>query len=458
MRWPCGRRTKYRAPMAEAIKADDVRVGHVAAVDAQGEWEPCTLLFEQDGVFARVPVFNYQNPGRPSENWHHAREVPSSLLYADDRGVVVMHDSHWRGTRGGMAGSVLDFDAEVAIFGAPNTWPITPDVEEMSSRFDLLEYFKHFPRVSHERVKDQRGLHTTLEIRPAENVTWKHGDFEYFLDGEAPSGGVIGRTFSVESETWLRTKHQSGATAQDHLSAQWPIRALVTLSQGHGLYWREHKIGDPAFDDDRFGRMPKELRLAATTREAHQPVHVRNAQPLFNFDDLGEDGMRRWLDLLQDVTFRRAVDPAAESLTDQPRFSEVRIMLGAMALDAMGQFRHADGKRHGMHENLEPCLDKSGIDWSALGGNADIASAISALNNDVKHADRSRPDGLVMVLVARLLRTLFRAQLFDVLSVSEALSQRFASSYPTRSVVEAFDQNRVGIVGSGKHARFERLP
>lgn len=439
--------------MSSTLEKGLVRVGYVTEDIEEGHYEPCVLQMEDDGVRARVPVLHKTQPNEHADRWHRSQTFPESLIYSDNEGTVVLHDTRWRGTKDGMVGGSVEFDAEVTIFGQPQHWPVRKEVAEFRSRFDALEDFKFFPRVNTDWDHSAVGLTTTVEVSVGEQETWTFGGFTYFLDGTAPSTGIDGKSFSVETETWLRTTSENGATAQDHLTAQWPVRALISLVQGHGLYWREHMMQDPEFDHPA-GRMEHEVHLGRTIRERQQPTPKHNPQPLFRYDDLGPDGMVKWLTLMDHETFARAIDPAAGMLTDRPTFLEVRVLLEVMALDAMGQFHHGDRTFHTLHPNLMKCLDRSGIDLSPLGTHEDVATAISNLNNEVKHANRDRPDGMALSLATDLLLALFRSQIFGVLDLPDALRVAFASNYRTVSAVTDFGKNNFGIVGSGREAKF----
>jgi hypothetical protein len=168
--------------------------------------------------------------------------------------------------------------------------------------------------------------------------------------------------------------------------------------------------------------------------------------------DLGTRGVRRWVTLYQDGVFRRAIEPAVEVLDGASKFLEPQVMMLAMALDAIGFYRDPDRKfGTAMWAQIDRCISAANLDVSRIGSSQDVARLIANTNNDLKHPDRlARPDHLRLSLVADLATTIFRCQLFDILSQPEARLRLFVTWGEAEEAFGAFSRNQVRVGAGGR--------
>ncbi len=168
----------------------------------------------------------------------------------------------------------------------------------------------------------------------------------------------------------------------------------------------------------------------------------------FGLDDLGPDGLTRWLDLYDDDLFRRAVEPMVEVLNGGAgSFVEPRLTLAVFAMEALGYYLDQSRKRNvALRDQIERCLDVPGVDWSAVGPPDQIAQALANVNNDLKHPDRGhRPGGLEMGLAADLGIVILRLMFTHLLGVDDSAIKQFCRLSAFTKPLTAFDRNGVTI-------------
>ncbi|NYF09773.1 hypothetical protein HDC94_000929 [Leifsonia sp. AK011] len=293
----------------------------------------------------------------------------------------------------------------------------------------------------------------------SESVNWSACGFEYEIHANVSWSGQDGVSFDIhDNQPYLQTTTEGGATVYDHYQAQLPIRALLTLVHGRALAWRSHRLRDHEFPTwmlDGSDREPSavEVVLEATVRQhrAEVPASSDFVFSAFGLNDLGPKGLTSWVELCRDDDFRRAVEPAVEVINGATRFLEPQLMMLAISLDRFGYFRFQDGNRRPMHDHINKCLEQAGLDWPEIGPRLGIAKAISNVNNDLKHPDRSDyPETDELAAITRLAELIVRMQLFDILGVSDELRAAFLRSNDALQAVQAFTTLGITVTLGGK--------
>ncbi|WP_256842891.1 hypothetical protein [Ornithinimicrobium cryptoxanthini] len=415
----------------------------------------CTLTYENGrGPLVEVPYVRGDGQYAAVEPWLQGRETPpTTMAFHDPDGTVTLSGVRWRGDRGADA-SVGRLDARLAIFGRARELPTEYQVRSLISRIDGLHEFAGFESISTEHERPDGHWRTTVTVHPRDEVLVEHGGMTFRIRATVPMSSSTVEV-SALADAVIETTTHGGATVDEHVVAQWPFRALLSLTFGVPLFWREHNLLNEQFpvwmlSGDAHGPAPVPLLLQRTLRDYEKDkVEWRDlALSIFRLGDLGADGLVRWLDFYADPLFSRAVEPAVEVLNGGAgNFLEPRLTLTMFALDALGHYLDETRRpRVPLKEQIARCLDVHGVDWSILGPKAELAQALAHVNNDLKHPDRpKRPDGVEMSLAADLGLVIFRLKIAQLLGLDEALIERFCTTNSFTNAIDAFGRNGVTI-------------
>lgn len=343
------------------------------------------------------------------------------------------------------------------MLGDPRELLTNYSYRELRSRIDGLDEFVRARPVTL-RDPDEDGV-THLRIDKPPSTKWEHDGFTYELSALTPWELDGGEAFNVATHATITTTREAGATGAEHLSAQWPVRALLLLLHGTSLAWRSHEIRDHQYpfmmmSGEEAGLAWTPIRLRRTDRDIYLPLATEQSVglPLLHLQQLRAEGMQRWLQLYSDDAFARAVDPVVEVLNGASSFYEIRVLMTALGLDAMGYYHDPDYK-HGrpIAEQIKRCVTFSGLDWSVVGSADGIGPFLARINNDLKHPDRDkRPDGLELYLADILATTLFRSQLAPLLELDHETQQGFATRKTFNDCVSAFQRNDTRLDATGQ--------
>ena len=295
-------------------------------------------------------------------------------------------------------------------------------------------------------------------VEATESETWRYGGFTYVIHASAAWTARDGIRFEVtDASPYLQTSTSRGATLNDHLNAQRPIRALLVLLHGQKVAWRSHQVQDDEFPTWMMSGKAEtpqfvEAQVDATVEQHRSPKPASGALrfPAAYLADLGTRGLRKWCKLYADEDLQRAVDPAVEVIDGATRFVEPQLMMLAISLDRFGYFHHGDQGRRGMWQNILRCLNEADLDWPEVGGREAIAKAIANINNDLKHPDRPTHPRFVEIWCMNQLATVIaRAQILSLVGVKASVRDAFRRSSDVREAGEAFRRNKVAIDGDG---------
>lgn len=457
--------------MKNSLGLGDVRVGHlIDGVDDGFPDQTATLTFDQNrGAELAVPYLVESKDGpnpqyQKSRRWFNFNRsaLPETLIYKDNHGIVTLVGTHVAGVAGGRIG-LGRVRAQAAIFNAPREYRDEYRIKDFRSTIDGLEEFARFSPVNHWFETTEQGNHrTVVAIDASESIEWEAGGFQYAIEAHVPWSATNGRNFIIDdTRPRLVTSRDEGATIAEHLGAQWPVRALLVLVHGTRMAWRSHTLFDEEFPawtvaGTASGAHSVEVQVASTVAE-HQATqlspHTLALSP-FGLGDLGADGMRRWIELYSDDTFRRAVQPGVEVVNGAGEFVEPQLMMLAISLDRFGYFRFSDKRRRPMHVHIERCLEAASLSWPQIGSNIGIAKAIAGVNNDLKHPDReSYPDAIELAGLTSLSKIIMRAQLFDLLGLDDECREYFLSGNDAGNAVYIFEQSKLTVTDEGTFIR-----
>lgn len=451
--------------MANVLEPGESRVGQIIDNSRDdGPVQSAALLRDESAAAQlKIPFLLGEPQFARTAAWFKSYDPPKALIYLDDKGFVTLTDVRWAGHSGG-GRSTGRLRADTAIFSKPRRLKDQYKVREMRSLIDGLAEFAMFQPVRTNWDSIGAGENLTVTLDASEAVTWRSAGFSYTIRSSAPWSGVDGQQFQVESAPYVATSRSSGATANEHLTAQWPIRALLSMITGERVAWRVHRIKDQSFpvwmaSGDARPEQPVETRLSRTTRDHESKAvdHSRVALPWLRLSDLGSRGMKRWTDLYADDLFRRGIEPIAEVLNGASKFLEPQLMMTAIALDYMDFRRDASRSRRTLARRIEGCLTAARLDWPQIGSRAGIAKAIARLNNDLKHPDRlNRPSEVELHCLTDLAIVIARAQLLDFFDLPPERRRRFLESRSVHQAIDAFKRNSVVIDDNGEFVSAEQ--
>lgn len=392
------------------------------------------------------------------EKWFETREPPHTLVFCDNKGRVTLSGIRWRGHSGNtfMLGRL---GADVAIFDSPRKLKSEYSVAKLLSRIDGLHSFTSFRSIDQSESFEGGVRATVVTVKAADRVSWRHGGFTYTIRASVPWKSTSGLSFTAHADAVIETSRSKRATVGDHISAQWPLRALLILAHGSKLHWREHMLLDEQFpmwmmsgEAKAPTYVPVQHRKTIRDFEQSEDKTLHAAFPAFQLEDLGTRGLLRWFKLYDDSIVRRAIDPVVEVLNGATRFLEPQVLMTVHGLEAMGHFR--DPKREKwvrLNTQIQRCISATRNDWSKIGPEIGIAKAIANVNNDLKHPDRpNRPGGLELSLVANLSRSIMRMQLFDLLKLPRKMHAQFMNSAGLYDVISLFELNGTRIDQDGR--------
>lgn len=439
--------------MANKMLPGETRAGVLVDGVADTPYQMCVLTYESgSGPLVEVPFVFGDDQFSVVQSWFRHDKLPDTVVFQDHRGPVTLSGVRFRGLQMGNI-SLGRFDARVAIFGQPREHLDEYRVSTVRSEIDGLQEFTRFKSITTEFERVEGRWLTHAVVHATDEVVARHGQVTYGI--RAVTYPLPGVDFSARSTTVIETVVDDGAEVGEHLAAQWSIRALVTIAHGVPLFWRRHQLRDEAFPMWMLSgdaRKPEFVEVLSQ-RTAHDydqdaPKAASLGLPIFQLSDLGVGGLDRWLSLYSDSMFRRAVEPAVEVINDSfGRFVEPRFTLTMLALEALGYYLNPNrGDRDSLACKIERCLTVPGVDWSPIGEVGDIAQALAAVSNDLKHPDRGRnPDTVELVLSADLgivaLRLHF-AYLAGV--VTEVIGER-SRSLPLSDAFQAFGRNGLEV-------------
>jgi hypothetical protein len=288
--------------MANSLSPNDLRTGQL--IDGHDTpYQSCSLSYEQRvGAVLSIPFVEREEQFSHTEQWFR-EQPPASLIFSDNLGTVTLTGLKVRSI-GGNTYILGRLRADVAVFGRPQELKAEYKVATLTSRIDGLEDFAAFSSVESEIEESEHGHRVTVVVESKDKVEFDHGAYRYAIRARTPWTSTQGQSFAADTEAVIDTTSLEGATADDHLTAQWPIRALLIMAYGKKLYWRGHHVLDEQFplwmlDGSTRTPEPCQVLLRRTVEDSEQPKPSRSdvALPMFSLRDLGETGLRKWLDL-----------------------------------------------------------------------------------------------------------------------------------------------------------------
>ena len=204
---------------------------------------------------------------------------------------------------------------------------------------------------------------------------------------------------TLHEKLYVETRYDEARAWDDHLQTHSALRDLITLSQWAPEHFEDLQClheSDPIRTMDGTARGDQWMPVLTTLVDVRTPTEsTRRRHHLIEFDDLGPEGVSRWLDLTQ--SFARAVDPITSSAYLEGVTIEVRLAQLGIGLEALGYLLLIlDGKppTTANRTNFEKRLLRIGerIKDVVPFDISDWAHGTAEAYNGVKHANRTLPD------------------------------------------------------------------
>ncbi len=214
-------------------------------------------------------------------------------------------------------------------------------------------------------------------------------------------------TFSAHDIVQLETTSRRPMAWKDHLEQHVAMRDLIVLAGWHPFGFSRlevNRIDDPEtfLSGDVSG--PRWARVVTHRVQRHEERDRRN-EFLFNFDDIGYQGVRKWLKLRSH--FARAIDPVVALADQQGGFWETRMVQSGIALEALGyQLETDNGGTEFNSRGQITYMDALGkiladMSYIPIDDPDDWKQRSRECYMGVKHADNSTPDSLILANTLR---------------------------------------------------------
>ena len=226
------------------------------------------------GPQIEVPYVRGEPQFEVAQSWFMQKDLPRGLSFHDPDGTVTLTGLRWRGDRQSDV-SIGRLDARLAIFERATHLLDEYHLKTVCSRIDGLHDFAGFESITtaYDRMDDR--WRTVITVHPKDRVRVEHNGYTYTIRATTP-GMTSGLEVIVRADAVIETTKENGATVDEHIAAQWPVRALLTLTFGIPLFWREHQLLDDQFPTWMIGGPPRSpmhvpLLFERTIRDHEQP-------------------------------------------------------------------------------------------------------------------------------------------------------------------------------------------
>lgn len=350
----------------------------------EGETEVYSRWFMTSVIWADDP-----------DQTRHRYEVPDVLLFRDDQGQVLLLGCRSAGYQMNALGPGRGrVRARVAVLGADLRYDFR-QVNGLRTDIEGLRDWFHISNRSFEMEHSENGGVRALSYRlqapddiplpDTGNLTvqphWR------VTDGEDST--------TLHDLAYLASGSEEPEPIEDHLERHRGVRDLLAISRWHPA--TIEPVGALRADDSEAnersnGQRWRDVVGAPVDRE---PAGA-NRGYLITYNDLGPEGISRWLNLR--ASFRRAIGPLVAGLDQRRATGEVHMSQIGIALEALGYLlvQRDDGKTEAQANamRVHPRLERIARDIKeALPFDTDEwAREATNVYNAIKHANRAVPD------------------------------------------------------------------
>lgn len=399
--------------------------GRPAMAFDNGDEIELTLNFEHGDLIGRRFSGRSVIYGDDPDYELHDYSVPAQAWFVDPHGVICFVQPHGRSNSFGTVqeGRLrFSYAVEVGDVGARYE-----RINAMQSRIEGLEEWMPIASVSHDFVpEDDSSLSSTFTLRRKEPVKIARVLNAQIRPTYSFQASTIPGQSNFEDEVRVKTSATRARSWQEHLDIHQGVRDLLVVAG-----WRDYGTWDMSVsrhdDPERAlaGNPLGERWARVSTYAVSRPSgNDQRNRYLFDFDDVGAVGIRRWLRLRNG--HRRGIAGMIHSVGMPGVALETAISEAGAALEHLG-YRIALERNEAPGRHLESHLRRVSEQ-----GACDIAidldtwpARFADAYNTVKHPDR--PDewsALELSNVLRESRLLFRAWVARRLGVTKTALER----------------------------------
>lgn len=409
--------------MEDALKLEDLRLGRVGPSGKCQVRESAVLQRTKSGITLTVAW----EGRRPS--WLSGKPIEPTLTFVDTRGSVVLLGCRMGRLKVLPLGKqgTANISAERAILGAPDSGDYA-EINAVRSRISGLRSWS--------------GI-TSWE----QTVTYGEGTFTASLSAKRTQAEHLGQRDTISLDlnpswrmeaithqenvgvndiVWCETAARQPKPWVDHMLQHRALRDLVVLSRWN----RESCIPAQARRDDQTTESlsgeehPAEWLPVTEGREEASETPARVKEHLMPYKELGEAGVRDWVELRE--TRSRAFDPLVTSIELQDTARPITLLAHTgPGLEALGYYVKIEGglskkkascvslkdRIEAILEEANDCLPFDTTAW---------AKTTAEVYNGIKHANRSEPSQLEVLDAWRGTVFVMRAWLAIRLGIDQA--------------------------------------
>ncbi|MEO9248342.1 hypothetical protein ABDK96_11675 [Citricoccus nitrophenolicus] len=338
-------------------------------------------------------------------------------------------------------------------------------VKSVRSKMDGLTDWVAAEAISVQSMSDAEGRLTGLDVsvRSPKEIQWSSGDAQLTLDVHWEWSG--GRELRVTQYVLLHSEFRSEkATPAEHLEQHRMVRALIAISSGGAIAYREHWIRDEDFplrmlNGDLADTPWQAAAITQTLREhyAEPPRDDHLRRSVVTFDHLGPDGMEAWADVYR--YWRRPIDVLFDLLSEPTRFIEDRLLAASMAIEAAGHLIGAvpgevpyRGRNVPFSNQVYRCLHAVDFDHAGIADSREALSTAAAdIYRRIKHPEHEMPDTLQSLLLSHILESVGRAVVIRQVPQAHDAVASFMHYTAAPELTDSFQRNNLFI---GSHGQF----
>jgi hypothetical protein len=442
---PTGGARGQNQTMPNQLIVGKPRYGSLSTGNADTSEVSATLERTSEGIFLSLTFSHDESPeyaqwftpnyfgiaAITAEKTRPRPSVPAALFFHDSYGAVALvgcrnagyHTNHRIGSGRVYVGA--------AVLAAPST--AHAKVMGMRSEVSGLRAWLGTSAISQTRNFDKTGRFKSAEIQVVIPEVIDVPDSELVLRpaiNRTPRDGAL----LIEDIVWVEHKTEEESYWRQHQVAMRAVRDLLAVSR-----WRDESlipVSVARTEDSIEGDTPESERQQwwreVVDSSAPEPKEeTRRLEHLILWEDLGPEGLARWIKLRDD--FARTVDPAVSSIYLEGVTVEVQLTQIAISLEALGYllFMRKDGASEtnaggiSFQRRLNRILQE--VPGLLPFVDATWSQRMADTYNSVKHANRDLPQ---MVDVANSWREgalLFRTWIANELGVErDKLRERIA--------------------------------
>lgn len=355
----------------------------------------------------------------------HDYSMPTQAWFADSHGVVCFVQPRGRSNAFGLLheGRLrFSYAIEVGDVGARYE-----RINSMQSRIEGLEEWIPIGSISHDYAReDGSALSSTFTLRRQEPVKIARALNAQIRPTFSFLASTVPGQSKVEDEVRVKTSAARARSWHEHLDVHQGVRDLLVVAG-----WRDYGTWDLSVsrldDPERAlaGNSIGERWARVSTYDVSSPSgSIERNRYLFDFDDVGAVGIRRWLRLRN--AHRRAISGMIHSVGMPGVALETAISEAGAGLEHLGYriaLERDEAPGRGLERHLRRVAEQCSCDI-----NIDLDTwpkRFASAYNTVKHPDRTDEwSALDMANVLRESRLLFRAWVACRLGVTGAVLAR----------------------------------